>query len=121
MRTTIASLIVLSLAGCSFHARSTEDYKTDTRKLLSSKDAEIQACYNAQLATNPAQSGKVVAQFTVEKKTGKVTEVTADPTQSTAPEGLQSCVINAVQGLSLKPEDRRDGEATFTWVFKGQG
>lgn len=120
MRNAIASLLVLSMAGCSFIARSEEDYKTDTRKLLSSKDGEIKACYDAQLATNPAQSGKVVVKFTVEKKTGKITNVAADPDQSTAPEGLQGCITSALDGLALKPEDRRDGEATFTWVFQGQ-
>jgi hypothetical protein len=28
-------------------------------------------------------------------------------------------VVSAIEGLQLTPEDRRDGEATFTWVFKG--
>ena len=120
MRKHIATLLVLAFAaGCSFHARSTEDYKADTRKLLSTKDAEIKACYDQHLATNPAQSGKVVVNFTVEKKTGKVGNVAVDPKQSTAPESLQACVTGAIKGLTLKPEDRRDGDATFTWVFKG--
>ena len=121
MKKSIASLLVLSLAGCSFIARGEEDYKNDTRKVLSSKDSDIKACYDAQLASNPAQSGKVVVNFTVEKKTGKVTNVTADPAKSTAPEGLQKCVTDSIKGLTLKPEDRRDGDATFTWVFQGAG
>ena len=118
MRKFIA-ISAIALVGCSFHARSTEDYKKDTRKLLSSKDGEIKACYDAQLAANPAQSGKVVVKFTVEKKTGKLTNIAADPNQSTAPENLQKCVTDALAGLKLQPEDRRDGDATFTWVFKG--
>lgn len=122
MRTkSIVSLLALSLAGCSFMARSTEDYKADTRKLVSSKDSAVKACYDTQLAGNAAQSGKVVVNFTVEKKTGKVSNVAVDPKASTAPESLQSCVTGALEGLTLKPEDRRDGDATFTWVFQGKG
>jgi len=119
MRKSIAALIVLSLAGCSFIARSTEDYKIETRKVVSTQDGAIKACYDTQLASNPSQSGTVVVKFTVEKKTGVLSNIAADPNESTAPESLQQCVTGALEGLKFDKPDRRDGDATFTWVFKG--
>ena len=120
MRNIIASIVMLSTLGaCSFMARGEDQYRSDTRELLETKNADVKACYDRALATNPAQSGSVVVNFTVEKKTGTITNVAADPDQSSAPENLQACVVSAIDGLQLTPEDRRDGEATFTWVFKG--
>ena len=120
MRNIIASIVMLSTLGaCSFIARGEDQYREDTRALLETQNADIKACYDRALASNPAQSGSVVVNFTVEKKTGTVTNVAANPDESTAPENLQSCVVSAIEGLKLTPEDRRDGEATFTWVFRG--
>ena len=122
MRKTIASLIMLSTLGaCSFIARGEDQYRDDTRALLETKNSDVKACYDRALASNPAQSGNVVVNFTVEKKTGALMNVAADPDQSTAPANLQNCVVGALEGLALTPEDRRDGQATFTWVFRGQG
>ncbi len=56
--------------------------------------------------------------FTVEKKTGTIANVTAAE-GSTAPDSLQTCVVTALEGLQLTPEDRRDGQATFTYTFSG--
>jgi hypothetical protein len=121
MRKIIVATCLMSLSACSFIARGEDQYRSDTRAVLETKNSEITACYDQALASNPAQSGKVTVNFTVEKKTGTVTNVAVDPAQTTAPEGLQQCVIAALEGLKLTPEDRRDGQATFTWVFKGQG
>lgn len=122
MKTSIAFAICTALlAGCSFIARDTETYKQDTRKLLETKNSDIVACYDAALAASPAQSGNVVVTFTVEKKTGAVTNVNADPNQSTAPDGLQQCVVKALEGLTLPEPDRRQGDATFTWSFNAAG
>ena len=118
MRKSILFVCLGALAGCSFIARGEDQYREDTRALLQTKNAEIQSCYDRQLEQNPAQSGTVVVNFTVEKKTGALTNVSTDPS-STAPEPLQQCVVQAIEGLALTPEDRRDGVATFQWVFRG--
>ena len=121
MTKTILSLSLLSLAACSFMARGEEQYRTDTRQLLETRSSNIRACYDQELAKNSAQSGTVVVTFTVEKKTGLITAVGVDPDQSTAPQGLQDCVITSLEGLQLTPEDRRDGKATFTFAFGSSG
>jgi hypothetical protein len=121
MRKTIVAISLLSLAACSFIARGEDQYRTDTRAVLETKNSEIRACYDSALASNPAQSGQVVVNFTVEKKTGKLTNIAVDPNETNAPESLQNCVVSALEGLVLTPEDRRDGQATFTWAFSGAG
>jgi len=120
MKTIIAiALLAAASAGCSFYARSTDQYKTDTRAELEKQNSAIQGCYDTALAANPAQSGKVVVTFTVEKKTGSIMNVAADPNQSTAPDNLQNCVVQALEGIKLDPPDQREGQATFEWVFRG--
>jgi len=120
MKTSIAlALLVATSAGCQFYARSTDDYRNDTRTVLETQNPSIQSCYDTALAANPAQSGKVVVTFTVEKKTGNIMNVAADPNQSTAPDNLQNCVVKALEGLKLDPPDQREGQATFEWVFRG--
>jgi hypothetical protein len=118
MKTSIAFLVIAALAsGCTFIARDTETYKQETRKVLETKNSAIVGCYDQALAANPSQSGNVVVTFIVEKKTGNITNVSADPNQSTAPEALQTCVVTALEGLVLDPADQREGQATFTWTF----
>ncbi len=125
MRKTISSVIpslvlaaVAFSTGCSFIARGEDQYRTDTRALLETRNADIRACYDKELAGNPALSGDVVVNFTVEKKTGTLSNVAASEA-STAPESIQSCVVSALEGMQLTPEDRRDGQATFTYTFSG--
>ncbi len=118
MKTTIAFALIASFAaGCSFIARDTETYKNETRTVLEAKNSTIVSCYDAALAANPSLAGNVVVTFVVEKKTGNITNVAADPNTSTAPEGLQQCVVTALEGLALAPADQREGQATFTWTF----
>jgi hypothetical protein len=121
MRKFISSMILGSVAlsmGCSFIARGEDQYRTDTRALLETRNADIRACYDKELEGNPGLNGDVVVQFTVEKKTGTITQVAAAE-GSSAPESLQTCVVTALEGLALTPEDRRDGQATFTYTFYG--
>ena len=121
MRKTISSMILASVAlsmGCSYTARGEDEYRTDTRALLETRNADVRSCYDNELANNPALSGDVVVNFTVEKKTGTIMNATAAEA-STAPESLQACVVSAVDGLQLTPKDRRDGSATFTYSFRG--
>lgn len=111
-------LPVLALVcGCSFHARSPEDYKKVTRALLETRADQMQDCYESVLKDTPDASGTVVVSFTVEPSSGEVTnaKVTKD---STAPEPLAECVVRALDGLVLDPPDERQGDATFSWTFK---
>lgn len=120
MHKSITLLTLLAVtAGCSFIARGEDQYRADTRNLLEQRNADVRACYDNALAQNPAQSGTVGVNFTVEKKTGRLTNISVDPDQTTAPETLSNCVVNAIDGLVLTPEDRRDGLAEFNWVFRG--
>jgi hypothetical protein len=117
-KTTVIAILLSASTGCSFIARGEDQYRDDTRAVLETRNTEIRTCYDQALAQSPSQSGKVVVNFTVEKKTGKLTNLAVDPGQSDAPQPLQDCVLGALDGLTLTPEDRRDGQATFTWVFR---
>jgi hypothetical protein len=114
------SLLGLSLTnmGCSFYARSQKDYRDATTKLLKSKDAELDTCYDNVLKTTPNVGGKVTVEFKVEEKTGKIEEVKADPARTSAPQPLVDCVTTSLAGLVLDPADQRTGLATFEYEFK---
>lgn len=114
--TAFTTLLIASL-GCSFMARGPDDYRNDTASLLETKRGEIKSCYDGALEADASVGGKVVVNFTVEKKTGTVKDVAVAP-GTTAPDQLSQCVVTAVSGLKLTPEDQRDGLATFTWVFQ---
>lgn len=123
MRKTIAIFALMAFgAGCSFIARDTETYKKDNRSLLETRSSDVKACYDAALAADPALKGDVVVSYTIEKKTGKLTNITVLTDKTTAPEGLQNCVMSTLEGLVMPRADRRDGQVeSFTWSFAGQG
>lgn len=123
MRKTIALLTLVALgAGCSFIARDVDTYKADNRNLLETKTSDVKACYDAALAADPNLKGDVVITYTIEKKTGKLTNMSVITDKSTAPESLQNCVIASVEGLTFPRPDRRDGIVqSFTWSFQGRG
>jgi hypothetical protein len=106
--------------GCSsqFVLRDMDTYRQDTRTLLSTKNGEIKACYDAQLKTDAKTSGAIVVNFNVEKETGKLINVQLDDMKSTAPDALKQCVLKAMDGLVLDPPDENDGIASFSWEFK---
>jgi hypothetical protein len=122
MRTTILSLVIVAasalLPSCSCVARDAERYRVDTRSLVETKNASVKKCYDVALATNPELSGDVVVNFQVEKKTGKILGTKIDSARSTAPDSLGQCIVEAIDGLTLDPVDRREGQATLTWTFK---
>jgi hypothetical protein len=113
----LVALAVLA-AGCSYIARSPEDYSKETQKVLESKSADIKKCYDEALKTNQKLVGKVTVKFTVQAETGDLTSVALDPAGTTAPEPLPGCVTAALAGLKLAPPDARDGVATFAWEFQ---
>jgi hypothetical protein len=119
MKTIRLSLFALglSVAGCSFAARSPDMYRDDTRAVLETKNEQIKGCYDELLKTNKDAGGNVTVKFTVAKDTGAFSNVAADPAGTTAPPELAQCVLNALQGLALTPGDKSDGQATFIYQF----
>jgi hypothetical protein len=118
---TAITLLVLatSLYGCSvqFAARDADGYRQDTRALLATKNGDIKRCYDAQIAGVVKPSGKVVVTFVVQEETGQIINASLDKQQTTAPEGLSQCVLDALNGLALEPPDQRQGVASFVWEF----
>lgn len=89
-------------------ARGPEDYRKVTRSAVDTKNAEIEGCFNGE-------PGKVVVNFTVQKKTGTVADATVDEKASTASAEVGACVAKAITGVTIERGDMRDGSATFTW------
>jgi hypothetical protein len=118
MKTTLfisTGLITVSalLAGCSFAARSPDMYRDDTAAAIAKKNDEIKACYDGVLKTTPGASGKVAVKFDVETEHGTITNVTVDPTKTTAPAPVAECVTKSIAGVAISPPDARKGEATL--------
>lgn len=109
---------IASLSGCSFYARSQQEYRDVTAKLLETKSRDIDTCYDGALKATPGIKGKVTVQFSVEEKTGKVVDVKADPARTDAPQSLVDCVTTNITGLVLSPFDQRRGLATFEYKFE---
>jgi hypothetical protein len=107
IRTIVCASVALATTACI--ARGPEDYRQVTRSLVDTKKGEIEGCFGGQ-------AGKVVVDFTVEKKTGKVQNATVDAKQSTASDSVAACVVGKIEGLTLGEPDMRDGAAKFTWV-----
>jgi len=117
-KTSIALLLLSSFAwGCSFYARSAEDYQEETTKLLASKSDELKSCYDDVLTKNPKAGGVVAVDFTVEAKTGAILDPKINESKTTAGKRVQNCVLTAMQGLALDPPDQRTGVASFSYEF----
>lgn len=100
--------IGLALVSSACIARGADDYRTVTRQLVDTQQADIQACFGEQ-------PGKVVVNFTVEKKTGKISNPSVDSAKSSAGDGVGECIVAKIDGLALAQPDMRDGAASFTW------
>lgn len=110
------SVLAIAASGCA--VRSADMYRDDTRKLLETKNAGLQACYDSELQAHPDATGKVIVHFTVEDDTGKVKDPKIDDLQSTPNRTLRGCVLDALKDLVLYPPDERAGDATFVWEFQ---
>lgn len=117
MTKSFGLLMLLAAAGCSFHARSPDEYRDATQALLDSKSADIKTCYDAALKGKTDLAGTVTVHFTVEAETGKIGNVQADAAKTQAPEVLQQCVIKSIDGLALNPPDANPGDASFEYQF----
>ena len=114
----IAAGLIATAAACSGTARGLPAYRSDTNKLLDTRSAQLQSCYEDALKTDARLAGTVTVQFVVQKATGMIANPTVDPARSSAPPALGQCVIKAIDGLTLAPPDRNEGRATFTYEFK---
>ena len=104
MKKTSISFALVALAalaaGCSFNARSPEDYAKETP--------------GRQFGHDRGGSGHRQS----DAETGELTSVAVDTANTTAAEPLPSCVTSALAGLKLAPPDARDGLATYAWDFQ---
>lgn len=91
-------------------ARGPDDYRQVTRSLVDQEKAAIEGCFGGQ-------AGSVVVNFTVEKKTGKISNPTVDSAKSDAPAEVGDCIVGKIDGLALAEPDMRDGAANFTWTL----
>jgi len=121
MKTFLLIAVVASVSGCGFAARSPDMYRDDTKAVLETKSNDIRACYDGVLASTPGVGGKVTVKFNVENEQGKITAVTVDKANTTAPDAVADCVTKSIAGLGLTPPDARVGQATFTWEFAAPG
>lgn len=112
---TLAACV--ALAACA-HGRTADAYRTDTQRVLDTKNDEIKTCYDKVLAGSATAAGKVTVKFAVAEKSGQIVEPKVDPSQTTAPDGVSQCVLAALPTLALVPADKNRGEVTWSWDFK---
>jgi hypothetical protein len=122
-RTWVRALMWLAVAsvgtGCSasIKARSADQYRDDTKSLLSDNSSKFDACYAKALKQDPQAAGTVGVSFEVAADSGAVENAKA-LSESTAPESLQKCVTSAMEGLQLAPGDERTGQGKLWFEFK---
>jgi len=111
------STLAFAAFGCA-SGRTPEVYRDDTEKVLQSASDNITNCYSGILkGGSPTAQGSVTVKFVVQEDTGAIIHAKVDKARSTAPEAVQACVSNSLQGLRLTPADAQRGEAMFTWDF----
>jgi hypothetical protein len=105
------------MGGCSVAARSPDMYRDDTGKVLAARQDEIHSCYDHVLSSTPGVGGHVTVKFEVDTEQGKITHITVDKPNTTAPDAVAECVTRHIEGLTLAPPDARKGEGSWTWEF----
>lgn len=108
MRAGVCTGLALLTTACI--ARNADDYRQVTRSVVDTKKGDIESCFGGS-------TGKVVVDFTVEKKTGKVSNAMVDDKKSDASAEVGQCVVAKIEGLTIERGDMRDGAANFTWQF----
>ena len=117
MKTTILLLASFAIGGCSVAARSPDMYRDDTGKVLATRQDAIHSCYDNILKSTPGAGGHVTVKFEVDNDQGKITHVTVDKANTTAPDAVSDCVTRHIEGLTLSPPDARLGQGTWTYEF----
>ncbi len=118
MKTTLLIIGAVSLVatvGCAH--RDEKMWNDDVSKVFQSKQGDMQSCYDNVLKTDPKAAGSVAVAFEVETEGGKIQNVVVEKGSSTAPEPVQQCVTNALQGLVVSPPDNRLGQGKWTFQF----
>jgi hypothetical protein len=108
---------MLGAAACGT-ARSQAVYAADASRLLETRNGDLQRCYNEVLKAQPGAAGIVTVSFVVVPSSGTIKDATIAPGQTTAPDALGRCVLDAMVGLNLTPPDRNEGHATFVYEFR---
>ena len=100
MRTLTMGALLLTMTGsslgCQFIARSPERYRGDTRALLDSGKAAVKTCYDKEHKSDNAAQGTVTHNYTVEKEPGILAKVEISAANTSAPKGLQACVVSSL-------------------------
>ncbi len=119
MKTTLTGFVLLAVSatGCGAAARSPDMYRDDTKAELTKKNDEIKACYDGVLKTTPSAQGKVTVKFDVATETGKLSNVSVDKANTSAPDAVATCVTRSIDGVTLKPADGNKGEGTWVYEF----
>lgn len=124
MRTNRTSILFVALSSLAFSGigcasgRTPEVYRDDTEKVLQSANQSITDCYNGVLKGGaPTAQGSVTVHFIVHEDTGEIRRAKVDKARSTAPEAVQACVVQYLNGLHLAPPDEQRGDAMFTYDF----
>ncbi|WP_437998122.1 AgmX/PglI C-terminal domain-containing protein [Sorangium sp. So ce185] len=121
MKHWLLGVVVLASSGastgCSFALRSPEMYRDDTAALLATREEQIRACYDAELARNPGAEGKVTVSFLVLEDSGRLVDIVVEPEGTTASKEVASCVVDSIEGLVLTPADENKGKGKFVWEF----
>ncbi|KYF73178.1 hypothetical protein BE15_29105 [Sorangium cellulosum] len=92
-------------------------YRDDTAALLATREEQIRACYDAELARNPSAEGKVTVTFLVLEDSGRLTDLVVDEAGTTASKEVSKCVVDSIDGLVLTPADENKGKGKFVWEF----
>lgn len=114
----IAATYLILAAACSGTSRGLEAYRTDTRRLLETRNIALTSCYDNTLRSNAKLTGTVTIRFVVEKGTGTIKGASVDGAGASPHNLLGDCVLQAIDGLKLEPPDRNEGQATFVYEFK---
>jgi hypothetical protein len=115
LRAAALALVGVGLWGCQYNARSPEDYRDAAANVIATQDDQVRSCYDAAFKADPTAAGSVQVRFTVQAETGKF--INSKVIGGTAPNAVKQCVVNSLDGLQLTPPDKRDGDATFVWMF----
>ena len=114
----IAATCLILAAACGGTSRGLEAYRTDTQRVLETRNAALKSCYDNALRSNANLTGTVTIRFVVEKGTGAIKGTSVDGAGTSPPNLLGDCVLQALDGLKLEPPDRNEGQATFVYEFK---
>jgi len=111
------ALVGVFATGCGAAVRSPDMFRDDTKTELAKKNDVIKACYDDVLKSTPSAQGKVTVKFEVATETGKLSNVSVDTANTTAPEAVAACVTKSIEGVTVNPPDGNKGEGSWVYDF----